>query len=124
MSSPSHVPQGNYPPHRPAHLLDLEQTADRLVAKLPGSRRQTETLARQGTSSVVLMALEAGDAIQEHSAGGPVSVHLLRGHAVLTAGSETFDLRPGLLVFMEPNLRHALRAEEQSVVLLTLSGTP
>ncbi len=123
MSTPSHIPQGNYPSHGPAHLLDLEQTADRLLAQLPGNRRQTETLAREAGSSVVLMALEAGDAIQEHSAGGPVSVHLLRGHATLTAGDNAFDLRPGQLVFMQPNVRHAIQAEEQSVVLLTLSGT-
>lgn len=122
-SMPSHIPQGNYPAHAAAHLLDLEQAADRLLAQLPGNRRQAETLARESGSSVVLMALEAGDAIQEHSAGGPVSVHVLRGHVQLTAGEEKYDLRPGQLVFMQPNVRHGVAAAEQSVVLLTLSGT-
>lgn len=122
MPTPSHLPQGNFPAHAAAHLLDLEEAADRLIARLPGSRRQAETLARESGTSVVLMALEAGDVIQEHSANGSVSVHLLRGHIELGTADQAFDLRPRQMVFMQPNVKHSLRAEEQSVVLLTLSG--
>lgn len=122
MSTPAHIPTGNFPPHASVHTLDLEKTADRLIAQLPGHRRQSETLAREGGTSVVMMAMEAGDIVQEHSAKGPVSVHLLRGHAILTAGGKGVELRPGQLGFMEPGLMHDLRAEQQSVVLLTLSG--
>jgi quercetin dioxygenase-like cupin family protein len=68
------------------------------------------------------MAMEAGDAIAEHSAKGAVTVHLLRGHAVLTAGDESFELRPGRLVLLQPEVRHDIRAEVQSVVMLTVSG--
>jgi quercetin dioxygenase-like cupin family protein len=68
------------------------------------------------------MAMEAGDAIEEHSAKGPVSVHLLRGHASLQANDHDHELRPGQLLLIQPEVRHDLRALEQSVVLLTVSG--
>lgn len=122
VATPEHIPAGNYPAHAAAHALDLEEAADRLLAKLPGHRRQTENLAKEAGVSVVLMAMEAGDAIAEHSAKGAVTVHLLRGHAVLTAGDQSFELRPGKLVLLQPEVRHDIRAEVQSVVMLTVSG--
>jgi len=124
LTTPAHIPSGDYPAHETAHVIDLEAAADRLIARLPGHRRQAETLAREGGASLVLMALEAGDVIQDHSAGGAVGVQLLRGFAVVTADSRSFELRPGQLVFMQPNVRHGVEAREQSVVLLTLSSPP
>lgn len=121
MSLPAHIPKGDYPATTPVHLLDLEAAADRLTAKLPGHRRQTETLAREAGTSVVMMAMEAGDAIKEHSAKSPVSVHLLRGHIALNAGGQALELRPGQLAFMQPSVPHDVSALEQSVVLLTLA---
>ncbi|MFN8617077.1 MAG: cupin domain-containing protein [Dehalococcoidia bacterium] len=121
MSLPAHIPKGDYPATTPVHLLDLEAAADRLTAKLPGHRRQTETLAREAGTSVVMMAMEAGDAIKEHSAKSPVSVQLLRGHIALNAGGQALELRPGQLAFMQPNVPHDVSALEQSVVLLTLA---
>lgn len=122
MTTPSHVPTGNYPAPAPIHPLDLEATADRLLAKLPGHRRQTESLARESGTSIVMMAMEGGDEIKEHSAGGPVAIHILRGQIQLTAEGQTYDLRPNQLVFMQPDVRHDLHANTQAVVLLSISG--
>lgn len=122
MATPQHVPAGNYPAHAPVHPIDLEDAADRLMAKLPGHRRQSQNLAREAGVSVVMMAMEAGDAVSDHAAKGAVSVHLLRGHAVLAADSQSYELRPGQLVLLQPEVRHNLRAEERSVVVLTVSG--
>lgn len=122
MSMPDHIPQGDYPKHAAMHVLDLEQDADRLLQRLPGHRRQTETLAREGGSSIVMMAMEAGDSVREHATPGPVSIQLLRGHARLTAAGEDIELREGQLALLQPGVPHDLRAEAQSVVLLTVSG--
>ncbi len=122
MANPDHTPAGDHPVQAPVHLLDLEVSADELLAKLPGSRRQTQSLAREGGVSVVMMAMEPGDAVQEHSTKGAVNVQLIRGHALLAAGNDSFELRPGKLVLIQPEVRHDLRAQEQSVVVLTISG--
>lgn len=89
----AHIPKGDYPATAAVHLLDLESAADRLAASCP-DRRQTETLAREAGTSVVMMAMEAGDAIKEHSAKSPVSVQLLRGHVALNAGGQGSGAAP------------------------------
>lgn len=103
--------------------LDLELAADRLLAELPGHGRRTENIARTDGVSVLMIAMEAGDALEEHSAPGAVTVHILRGHASLSAGAEQYELRPGQLLVIPPAVRHNLRALEQSVALLTISGS-
>lgn len=122
MPEPTHLPQGNYPKPAAVHSVDLDGVADRLIAALPGHGRRSENLAREGGTSLIMMAMEGGDLLREHSADGVVMVQVLRGHTTLTAGKETFDLRSGELVMLQPGVRHDLQAEEQSVVLLTIGG--
>jgi quercetin dioxygenase-like cupin family protein len=69
------------------------------------------------------MAMEGGDVVQEHSAEGAVTVSLWRGHVTLTAAGETVEMREGQMVMFAPGIRHDVRAEEQSVLLLTVSGS-
>ncbi|MEO8541377.1 MAG: hypothetical protein ABI577_16665 [bacterium] len=116
------TPTGAYPQHAPAQLLDLDEIADRLLRELPGHRRKTETVAREGSVSLVVMAMEAGDEIKQHLAPGAVSVQLLRGHISLNAENKDFDLRPSQLVFLQPSIPHSVRAAEQSVIVLTITG--
>lgn len=122
MPETTHTPAGEYPQPAATHYLDLDVEADRLVRELPGRRRQTKNLARESGVSVLLMAMEAGDALQEHSADGVVTVQGLRGYAVLSVSEESFELRPGRVMVFQPGVRHDIRAEEQSVVLLTITG--
>jgi quercetin dioxygenase-like cupin family protein len=124
MPHTTHTPTGAYPAPAPAQFVDLEAIADQLLERLPGKTRQGETVARQGEVSVVMMAIEGGGALQEHKAAGPVVVRVFRGHAVVSVAGQTFDLREGELVMLEAGIPHDLRAEEQSVVLLTISNVP
>ena len=122
MPNTSARPAGGHLAPASVHHLQLDELADGLIARLPGHRRQTETLARESGVSVVLMAMEAGDALDEHAAKGAVTIHLLRGHASLAAEGSDRELRPGDLVMLQPGVRHDILAVEQSVVLLTLTG--
>lgn len=122
MPKTTHIPTGKYPEPSPTHALDLEGIADRLTAELPGSRRKTESLARESGVSLIMMAMEGGDEIKEHGAEGVVTVQVLRGHAILSTDGQPFDLRPGQLMLFQPAVRHNVRAEEQSVLLLTVTG--
>lgn len=122
MPRTTHTPTGNYPAHAAVHKLDLEAAAARLLQQLPGHRRQTESLAREGGVSVMVMAMEAGDEIKEHSAAGVITVQVLRGHVALSADGQELDLRPGELALLQPSVPHQLRAEEQSVITLVVTG--
>lgn len=122
MPDVTHDPRGEYPQSSAVHDIDVEREADKLVAKLGGHGHESRTIAREGGVSLVLMALDGGDTVREHATPGATSIQAVRGHAILTAGGQAVDLRPGGLAFLQPKVRHDIRAEEQSVVLLTISG--
>lgn len=122
MPDVTHQPQGSYPHSAAAHYLDLDTRADRLLASLPGREHVAETVAREAGVSLVLMAIEGGGTVREHSAPGTTTIHALRGHVIISATDQEFDCRPGDLVVFQPGVMHNLRAEEQSVLLLTVSG--
>lgn len=122
MSESTTVPAGHHPAAAAVHHLDLQSEADRLLGELPGYHRRTNTLVREASVSIVMMALEAGDSLQEHSAPGVVIVQALRGRVTLTADGKRIELAPGHITVFQPGVRHDLKAEEKSVVLLTVCG--
>ena len=122
MPETTHTPTGQYPQTQPVHHLDLEGEADRLLAQLASHEQQSQNIAREGGVSLVMMAMEGGDAVREHSTPGATSVQVIRGHTTLIANGQSVSLRPGELLLFQPGVRHDIRAEEQSVVLLTITG--
>lgn len=122
MPETTQTPTGEYPKSQEVHHLDLEAEADQLLGELPNRGRQTRNLAREGGVSVILMAMESGDVIKEHKTTGATTVQVVRGHVTLTARAKSVSLRGAELVLFQPNILHDLRAEEQSVVLLTITG--
>lgn len=122
MPRTTRTPEGNYPATRAVHHLDLEAASNRLREELPGTNRRTESLARESGVSIIMMAMEAGDALKEHSANGVVAVQVMHGHATLETEEGKVELYPGEMALFQPNVRHNVRAEEQSTVLLTVTG--
>ena len=115
-------PQGDYPRPEAMHHLDLNEHADSLLRELPGHGRRSRSLAREGGVSLIMIAMEAGDALDAHQAKGAVTVQTVRGHTTLSLEGSSFDLLPGQLVFFQPGVVHDLRAALESVVLLTITG--
>lgn len=122
MPETTKAPKGQYPQSKPVHHLDLEAEADRLLVQLANHEQQGQNVAREGGVSLIMMAMESGDSIKEHSTPGTTSVQVIRGHATLQAEGQSVSLRPGELLLFQPGVRHDISAEEQSVVLLTITG--
>ena len=116
----------------PAHVADrhldeevreldlLGQAADLLREAKGGS--SARTLAKQGSLRVVLLALGRGARIPEHRAAAAISVQGLLGCVRFCVDGRETRLTPGRALVVAPDLQHDLVAEEDSVVLLTLSG--
>ena len=83
--------------------------------------RRAITLAKHDGLRVVLTALRAGAVLEEHVAAGALAVQGLEGRIRFEAGGETRTLGPGDLLVLEPGLAHRVRAEEESVFLLTVA---
>jgi quercetin dioxygenase-like cupin family protein len=67
-----------------------------------------------------IIALAAGQALDEHENPGEATVHVLQGRVRLDSGATSWEGSPGDLLIV-PKSRHALHALEGSVVLLTVA---
>lgn len=67
-----------------------------------------------------VIALLAGQVLEEHESPGEATLQVLRGRVRLRAGEESEELAAGQLAVIPPT-RHALEADDDSVVLLTVA---
>jgi quercetin dioxygenase-like cupin family protein len=81
------------------------------------------TLLKEPDLRIVLMTLKAGGRMEEHSASGPSSIHVLEGLVRVRAGEAQGELGPGSLLTMESAVRHEVEAVEDSAFLLTIGRT-
>lgn len=72
---------------------------------------------------VVLMALDAGQELSEHTASMPAIIHLLEGDADVTLGQDAHRLKAGAWVHMPANLTHSVCAISPTIFLLLLLKT-
>lgn len=68
----------------------------------------------------VLMALDAGQELSEHTASMPAIIHLLQGEARVSLGEDSHELQAGAWVHMPANLKHSVAAKNPTVLLLLL----
>ncbi|EKT78853.1 MULTISPECIES: cupin domain-containing protein [Rhodococcus] len=67
-----------------------------------------------------LIALAAGQKLDEHENPGEATVQVLHGRVRLSAGENSWEGSPGDLLIV-PNARHSLEALDAATVLLTVA---
>ncbi|GAA1222203.1 MULTISPECIES: cupin [Streptomyces] len=99
---------------------DLNALADKHVAAARTSPhgRSAHLLLREETLRQSVIALTAGEVLEEHNAPPAATLQILRGEVVLTAVSGDVTLTEGRLHAL-PQERHGLRAVTDAAVLLT-----
>lgn len=70
-----------------------------------------------------VIALTAGQMLNEHENPGEATVHVLHGRVQLAAGETSWEGSAGDLLIVPPS-RHSLEALEAAVVLLTVAKHP
>ena len=89
-----------------------------LGAALANSR--TTTLVKTDDLELIRLVLPAGKEIPMHQAHGEITVQCLEGRISFTADSKTQELMPGQLLYLRTGEPHALKAIENSSVLVTI----
>ena len=92
------------------------------LAKSASSGRSSRTVygGHEHVLRQTLIALAAGQVLEEHESPGEATVHVLHGRVRLAAGTTTWEGSRGDLLIV-PDARHALEALEDSAVLLTVA---
>ncbi len=80
----------------------------------------SRTVLRTGTTRVVLFGFAAGQELSEHTSTQHAMIQILSGACDVSLAGTWQALKAGDLLYMPPNLPHALQAKEQFSMLLTL----
>ena len=103
--------------------VSLDDLADRLTAEAGGhsAQRAARTLPHpvDGLRQTVI-ALVRGQELAAHESPGPASLQVLRGTVQLVSDERSETLRAAQISPI-PDRRHSLRADEDSVVLLSVA---
>lgn len=103
--------------------VDLNRAASRLREEQQtgeaGHRQQT--LYKEGGLTIALFAFERFSHLPAHRAAGTVTMHALRGRLKITGGGQVHELQTGQMLVLAPGVEHAVAAEEESDMLVTVS---
>jgi quercetin dioxygenase-like cupin family protein len=97
------------------NLLDLDA---------PDGTRDPIVLHSDDGARAVLIVLQAGQSLGDHQVKENAWITVLEGTVQITAGDETVDASPGVLVRFQPDERHALASESGARILMLLAPWP
>ena len=118
-------------PYRPVDLnipmtkaFPIMSMAEKLMkeATAATSGRASLTLAHGDEMTVVLVALKAGNTLEEHSAPAAATVITLSGNIIFTTSAEKITLEQGEAVSFTADILHAVHASEDSAFLIVIGG--
>ena len=102
-------------PHaQSAEIVDVHPLGAALAAAV------TRTLVKTRALEVIRLVLPAGKEIPTHKAPNEITVQCLEGRVAFTAEGRTQDLTAGQLLYLASGEPHALKAIEDSSLLVTL----
>jgi len=81
----------------------------------------SRTLLRTASLRVVLFGFAEGQELTEHTSTQSAVVQILSGECEFSLGGKPHAAKAGDLIYMPPNLPHAVSATKQFSMLLTLS---
>ena len=89
----------------------IEYPADGVLSKV---------LFKDNNCQYTLFCLTADTSISEHTSTRNAVINVIEGQGILTLEGQEIQLEPGLLIFMKSHAPHALKAEQNLALLLTL----
>lgn len=81
----------------------------------------SRTIIESPTTTVTIFAFDKGQALSEHSAPFNALVQVVSGELVITVGGKPNTVSKGQLIIMPADIPHALRAEQKSIMILTMA---
>lgn len=81
----------------------------------------SRTILRTPNSRVVLFGFADGQELTEHTSTQHAVIQILSGECEFSLAGKPHTVKAGDLIYMPPNLPHAVKATRQFSMLLTLS---
>lgn len=102
------------------YILDLDAHVAAMVAQArhPTEHVQARAVYTDDHVKVLAFPFEAGQSLDEHTAPHPAALHVLKGEADVTLGTDAVDARAGTWIHMPAGLPHSIRARTEVLMLL------
>ncbi len=104
------------------HRFSLKESLETLRGEAHagvGGHRQM-TIFHRAPVTMVLFAFDANGELSDHAANGLVTIQALDGCVLVAAEERNYELRAGEVLVLSPNVRHSVRAQIASGMLLTV----
>lgn len=85
------------------------------------ARHRAEILVKSDTLRVVLVTALSGGRLHDHSAPGPITIHVIEGSFALTVNGERQVVSADEVVIMEPGVNHEIECVDDGSFLLTIA---
>lgn len=86
------------------------------------SDRNSITVFKSDTKTIVLIGLHENTELKEHTANGNISVQVLDGEINFFSEQQTVSLAKGQMILLEANIPHSVCALKESFFLLTVGN--
>jgi quercetin dioxygenase-like cupin family protein len=125
MADSTHAPRRTpEPPDGPVTLADLaQQVLDQARSLDAGRAAQTLTPGAGAGLKQAILALVAGNRLQDHQAPGPATIQVLHGEVTLGTNRDEVHLVAGQWAII-PDELHNVAAAVDAAVLLTVAPQP
>jgi quercetin dioxygenase-like cupin family protein len=85
------------------------------------SDRNSMTIFKSETMRIVLISFHENAELKAHQANGVISVQVLEGRIKFSTEEKSVQLHKGQMIALQENISHAVKALEESSILLTLA---
>ncbi|TWU22037.1 Cupin domain protein [Novipirellula galeiformis] len=99
---------------KPGEVLEVGPLGDAIAAT------KTRALLKTESVEVLRLNLPAGKTIAEHKAPGEITVQCIEGRVTFTAMGQSHELTAGKLLYLSAAEPHAVQAQEDSSLLVTI----
>lgn len=124
MDEQVHAPRRT--PTTPPGPLELNQASEELLEQAgslrAGRSARTLTPGEGATLKQTLLAMKAGERLQDHIAADPTTLMGIHGEATVDHPDGAFTLKPGVWAWC-PNEPHSVEAITDAVILVTVANT-
>lgn len=103
----------------PMRAEEAMKTMTIATAILAGEEQQVVKVYETTWTRILQITLRNGKTLSAHAAKEPVTIHCISGEGVLVVGEQRIEMKPGVMVALEPNVTHAVEAKPALSLLVT-----
>ncbi len=116
-------PEGDRIIDAPLVSMNIPEFIKQIKAEVTweNSDRNAITVYKTNGMRIVLIALHQDAVLKKHSADGIISIQVLEGEIIFSTDDESVLMGQGQMIALHKGLSHSVKANQESVFLLTLT---